>query len=88
MGALRDQNSRRIQLTQDLIQSVLQRVWAIAVTHQQTRRRLAHSDDIAATEGTEPRRSDTNDLAILEPTASSDTTEYGQIEYGGLPVCW
>src|SRR5271163_1019576 len=40
MGALRDQNSRRIELTQDLIQSVLQRLSAIAATRQQTGRRL------------------------------------------------
>jgi hypothetical protein len=45
-----------------------------------------HGDDIDAAPGSQPRRSDTNDLAILEPWHLPDTTEYGQIEYGGLPV--
>ncbi len=45
-----------------------------------------HSDDSDAIPGTQPKRSDTNCLAILEPWHLLDTTEYGQIEYGGLPV--
>jgi hypothetical protein len=39
------------------------------------------SDDIDATPGTEPRRSGTIRLAILEPWHLPDTTEYGEIEY-------
>jgi len=39
------------------------------------------SDDIDATSGTEPRRSGTIRLAILEPWHLPDTTEYGEIEY-------
>ncbi len=75
-----------IELTRDLIQSVLQRFWAIAATHQQNGTASPQSDDIDATPGTEPRRSGTIRLAILKPWHLPDTTEYGAIEYGGLPV--
>jgi hypothetical protein len=81
MGPLRDQDSRRIELTRDLIQSVLQRFWAIAATHQANGTASPQSDDIDATPSTEPRRSGTIRLAILEPWHLPDTTEYGEIEY-------
>jgi hypothetical protein len=35
---------------------------------------------------TRTKQSDTNRIAILEPRHLPGTTEYGQIEYGGLPV--
>jgi len=55
---LRDQDSRRIELTRDLIQSVLQRFWAIAATHQQTGRRLRK-----VTTSTRPRARNQDDRA-------------------------
>ena len=45
-----------------------------------------HSDDIDAIPGAHSKRSDTNRIAILKPRHLPETTEYGQIEYGGLPV--
>jgi len=58
MGPLRDQDSRRIELTRDLIPSVLQRFWAIAATHQQTGRRLRK-----VTTSTRPRARNQDDRA-------------------------
>jgi hypothetical protein len=50
MGPLRDQNSRRIKLTQDPIQHVLQKLWATAATPA-NRTASPHSDDIDAIPG-------------------------------------